>query len=340
MHFTHASSPHIAPSTSVSLLMRRVLYALIPGLAVLTALFGPGVLFNIALACLAALASEALMLAMRGRPLGLFLGDYSALVTAVLLAISLPPLAPWWLTVLGVSFAIVFAKHLYGGLGYNPFNPAMVGYVVLLVSFPREMTLWLPPAGLIEAPVGVLEALRGIFAGAEPGAGWDAVSAATPLDDMKTQLGLARTVGEITDGPGWGLLAGRGWEWVNLAFLAGGLWLIYKKVIDWRIPAGMLAALAVMAMVFWGVDPDRHPGPLFHLFSGGAMLGAFFIATDPVTAATTRRGRWIYGAGVGVLVYVIRSWGGYPDGIAFGVLLMNLSAPLIDYYTRPRAFGH
>jgi electron transport complex protein RnfD len=164
---------------------------------------------------------------------------------------------------------------------------------------------------------------------------------ATPLDNLKTGVGLGETVSAVKAANPlvFSRLSGVGWDWVNMAFLFGGLWLVYKRVAAWQIPAGFLAALALMATVFWLVDNERFASPLFHLFSGAAMLGAFFIATDPVSAATTPRGRLIYGAGIGVLTYVIRTWGGYPDGVAFAVLLMNMAVPTIDYYTQPRVFG-
>ncbi|MBA1147052.1 electron transport complex subunit RsxD [Ectothiorhodospiraceae bacterium WFHF3C12] len=340
MRFNVFTPPHLRPPASVSAMMREVLLALVPGIAAAAGFFGIGVLVNILVATVVAVGAEVVMLRLRARPVSVFINDYSAVVTGVLLGIALPPLAPWWLPALGSAFAIVFGKHLYGGLGYNPFNPAMVGYVVLLISFPREMTLWLPPAGVGDGPVGAGEALTRIFTGSlPPGTELDAVSMATPLDTIKTQLGMARTLGEIQAGPLFGAIAGRGWQWINMLFLLGGAWLIYRRVIDWRIPAGVLGALAAMALVFWAADPDLRPGPVFHLFSGAAMLGAFFIATDPVSAATTPRGRLVYAAGIGVLVYVIRTWGGYPDGVAFAVLLMNMAAPLIDTYTKPRVFG-
>lgn len=340
MRFDIVTPPHLRPPTSVSAMMREVLLALVPGIAAMAGFFGIGVLVNIAVAVLVAVGAEAAMLRLRGRPVALFLNDYSAVVTGVLLGLALPPLAPWWLPALGSAFAIVFGKHLYGGLGYNPFNPAMVGYVVLLISFPREMTLWLPPAGVESGPVDAVSALTRVFTGNLPGgAELDAVTMATPLDTVKTELDRARTLSEIRQGPLFGGLSGHGWQWINMLFLIGGGWLLYRRIVDWRIPAGMLGALAATAMVFWAADPDLHPGPVFHLFSGAAMLGAFFIATDPVSAATTPRGRLIYGAGIGLLVYIIRSWGGYPEGVAFAVLLMNMAAPLIDAYTRPRVFG-
>jgi electron transport complex protein RnfD len=164
---------------------------------------------------------------------------------------------------------------------------------------------------------------------------------ATPLDTIKTQLKLDRSVEQIVNtGSVFGSFGGKGWEWINVAFLAGGLWMIYKRIISWHIPVAMLAALTLMAVIFYAVDPTAYSSPVFHLFSGAAMLGAFFIATDPVTASTTPRGRLIYGAGIGALTYIIRTWGGFPDGVAFAVLLMNIAAPTIDYYTQPRVFGH
>jgi electron transport complex protein RnfD len=255
----------------------------------------------------------------------------------VLLALALPPLAPWWIPVIGSLFAIVIAKQLYGGLGYNPFNPAMAGYVVLLISFPRELSLW-PATGQL---LGLQDTLLLVFTGSLPDTlTLDAITMATPLDAVKTRLGLSETLTEIRDSDVFGSFAGAGWEWINLWFLLGGLWLLQQKIIKWQIPAGMLGGLFLTALLFYAWNPDVYASPLFHLFSGAAMLGAFFIATDPVSASTTPRGGLYYGLGIGVLTYVIRTWGGYPDGVAFAVLLMNMAAPTIDYYTRPRVFGH
>ena len=328
-------------STDVGAVMRQVLYALIPGALAYTWFFGAGVLINIALASAVALLSETAMLRLRGKPVGIYLNDYSAVVTAVLLALALPPLAPWWMTTVGTAFAIVIAKHLYGGLGFNPFNPAMVGYVVLLISFPRDMTQWLTPQMLSAHALNFPETLTAIFNGRLPdGIAYDALTSATPLDTVKTQLGLSKTLSEILVTPQFGDFSGRGWEWIANWHALGGLWLLYRRVIAWQIPVGMLGALLGIALLFYLGDPDTHASPLFHLFSGAAILGAFFIATDPVTASSTPRGRLIYGIGIGLLVYVIRSFGGYPDGVAFAVLLMNMAAPMIDYYTQPRVFGN
>lgn len=341
MRFSTVTSPHILGNTSVGQVMRRVLYAMLPGIAALMWFFGWGILVNLMLATVVALLAEAAMLAARGKPLALYLSDYSAVVTAWLLAVALPPLAPWWLTTIGVLSAIIVAKHLYGGLGYNPFNPAMIGYVVLLISFPREMTIWPIPHGLGQPQtMTLLETLQAIFNGVLPTRfSLDALTGATSLDVLRTQLGLGHSVTEIRNSPVFGIIAGSGWEWAASGFLLGGLWLVYTRTAAWQIPAGMLGALAVIAGIFYLVDPQRYAPPWFHLWSGAAIFGAFFIATDPITASTTPRGRLIYGVGIGILVYIIRGFGGYPDGVAFAVLLMNIAAPTIDLYTQPRVFG-
>ncbi len=339
MRFKTVTSPHIHQQGSVGQVMRRVLYAMMPGMVALVWFFGWGVLINLALATVVAVGAEAAMLTARGKPLAVHLGDYSAVVTAWLLAVALPPLAPWWLTVIGILAAIVVAKHLYGGLGYNPFNPAMIGYVVLLISFPREMSAWLIPYGIGQThALSLLDTLQIIFGGAGSFP-IDALTGATPLDVLRTKLGLGQTVAEIRNSPVFGIVAGQGWEWATAGFLAGGLWLVYTRTAAWQIPAGVLGGLAIIATIFYLTDPQHYAPPWFHLWSGAVVFGAFFIATDPVTASTTPRGRLIYGAGIGILIYVIRGFGGYPDGVAFAVLLLNIAAPTIDLYTRPRVFG-
>lgn len=324
------------PHYTVAQVMQQVLLALIPGIAVMLWFFGWGVITNLVLASLFALTFEALMLYMRKRPLQPFLTDYSALLTACLLALALPPYAPWWLIAVGMLFAIVLAKHLYGGLGYNPFNPAMIGYAALLVSFPLEMTLWPSASG----GFGVLDlgsTLSKVF-----GSGlsnWDAYTHATALDSMKIGLNLHQTPSQLMQTEGMGLIGSQGWEWVNLAFLVGGAWMLYKRVITWHIPIAVLLGLTLLATLFWLYSPNHYPNPLFHLLSGATMLGAFFIATDPVTASTTPLGKVIFGLGIGGLAYVIRTWGGYPDAIAFAVIVMNMAVPLLDSYTQPRVYG-
>ena len=239
-HFPTPSCPHLHGPPSVRTDMLRVVAALIPGLAALWWYFGWGVVVNGAIAVTAALAFEAAAMVLRGRPVRNAVGDGSAVVTALLLVAAVPPLLPGWAVVTGVFFAIVIAKQLYGGLGYNPFNPAMVAYVVLLVSFPKEMTAWLPPLSPDEWRLDLLETARAILFDTLPnGLAVDTITAASPLDAMKTQLALQVTVQEVLASPGHGLLGGRGWEWVDLGFLLGGLWLIFRRTITWHIPAAM-----------------------------------------------------------------------------------------------------
>jgi len=325
MEFPTQSSPCLPLNNSVSRLMVRVMLGLIPGALALLWFFGWGVLLNLLIASVTALLAEATMLRLRSRPVMPTLSDGSALLTGLLLGLSLPPLAPWWIPVVGALFAIVVAKQLYGGLGYNPFNPAMVGFVVLIISFPLQMTLWPPPQGIEAETLGLIDTLRLVFTETLPAdATLDSVTMATPLDVAKTRFGLN---------------SGHGWEWINVGFLLGGLWLWQKRAIHWQIPVSMLGSLFIVSLFFYIADADSFGSPVFHLFSGATMLGAFFIATDPVSAATTHRGRLYYGAGIGVLTYIIRTWGGYPEGIAFAVLLMNMAAPTIDYLTPSRVFG-
>ena len=340
-NITGRNAPHVAAAPGVGAVMRQVMYALVPGTLVYSWFFGWGVLSNVLLAILFAIAFEAVALQLRKRSIAEGLSDYSAVVTAWLFALAIPPMSSWWLIAVGIGFAIVVAKHVYGGLGYNPFNPAMVGYVVLLISFPREMTLWLAPEGISVATMSLPETLNAVFTGQLPtGQSWDAITRATPLDSIKTDLGLGLPISEISRSSVFGSFAGSGWEWVSLAWLLGGAWLLFRRIITWHIPVGLIASILVMSGIFWLVDGEQYASPMIHLFSGATMIGAFFIATDPVTAASSDRGRIVYAAAIGVLTYVIRVWGGYPDAIAFAVLLANMCAPTIDYYFRPRAFGH
>lgn len=341
MHFLTSNAPFIAPQNSVQKMMLWVLLALVPGIIAMIWNFGYGVLFNILVAVSTAVIAEAIIIRLRGRSVIRSLADLSAVVTAILLALSLPTIAPWWIPFIGVIVAIVFAKHLYGGVGYNPFNPAMIGFAVLIVSFPKEMTVWVLPSSIQVATLSFGDAFS-LFAELPLSNKEiiDAVTAATPLDNVKTRLGLSETITEIFNAPLFGWLGGTGWEWVSLAYLMGGIFLIHKQVITWHIPAGLLAGLFVISGLLYVLQPGFTPSPVFHLVSGGAILGAFFIATDPVTAATTLKGRFIYGALIGMLTYIIRTWGGYPDGIAFAVILINMTVPLIDHYTRPRVYGH
>jgi Na+-translocating ferredoxin:NAD+ oxidoreductase subunit D len=334
------SSPHAHGPMSTDKVMRLVLLSTLPGIFALTWFFGFGTLSNILWASLGALAFEAVALKFRGRPIRFYLNDGSALVTAFLLGIALPPASPFWLLLVGIGFAILICKQLYGGMGYNPFNPAMAAYVFLLISFPVEMTNWLEPAssGLL-GQSNILGPVDAFLRSINPSQ-IDAITAATPLDVLKQNN--SQILEELwAQTPQYGSLAGIGWEWANAGFLLGGLYLLYRRVFTWHAPVSMLLALCVMATLFYDGGSSASGGsPLFHLFSGATMLGAFFIVTDPVTSAVSNRGRVVYGALIGVLVYTIRAWGNYPDAVAFSVLLMNFAAPFIDHYTQPQTYGH
>ncbi|MCL2895754.1 electron transport complex subunit RsxD [Brenneria tiliae] len=349
MAFKIASSPFTHNQQRTQRIMLLVIIACIPGMLAQYYFFGYGNLIQVLLAAATALATESVTLSLRKFNVRTALADNSALLTAILLGISLPPLAPWWMVVMGTAFAIVIAKQLYGGLGQNPFNPAMIGYVVLLISFPVQMTSWLPPAALQSLPLGFHDTLLTIFSGHTPAGHTasqlmqtvDGVSQATPLDTFKTALRSGHSPEDILQQPLFSTtLAGMGWQWVNLGFLLGGLFLLQRGTIRWHIPVSFLLTLMLCASLGWILSPEKCAPPLLHLLSGATMLGAFFIATDPVTASTTNRGRLIFGALIGLLVWLIRTYGGYPDGVAFAVLLANITVPLIDYYTKPRAYGH
>lgn len=331
-----APAPFLLKDTSVSQVMTQVCIALVPGIAAYAWLVGPAILVQLVIASLAALIAETAMLRIQKKPLAMFLSDGSAIVTAWLIALTFPPLAPWWLVATGTVFAIVVAKHLYGGLGQNPFNPAMVAFAICIVSFPALMSQW-PSVGLQLPLVDQLNVILGLAPRV------DALSGATPLDAMKTALKLGEGSQDVAallaNQDIYGNFAGRGWEWVAFGYLIGGLWMWQRKLITWHVPLAFIASLVAISGALWLLNSAQFASPLFHLLSGGAMLGAFFIATDPVSGCTTPRGKLIFGAGAGLLAYIIRVFGGYPDGVAFAVLLMNLCAPVIDLLTQPKIFG-
>ena len=340
MQFKIRTSPFFNSSNSVRSIMLQVLLALIPGTLVMTYFFGWGILFNIVLSVFFAVSLEALALLIRKRPVLVFLGDFSAIVTGWLFALSLPPLIPWWIVLVGIFFAIIIAKQLYGGLGYNPFNPAMVGFAVLIISFPLEMGLWLKATSFAEQSFGFIDSLRIVF-GANMSPDWDAITMPTPLDAVKTGLLTGMDYTEIVRKSRYlSNSFSNTWMWSGLAFAAGGIWLLYKKIIHWQIPVALLLSLLFFSVVFHLYSPQHYASPVLHMLSGATMLGAFFIATDPVSASTTPLGKLIYGAGIGVFIYIIRVWGSYPDAMAFSVLIMNMAVPMIDYYTQPRVLGH
>ncbi|MGL6172930.1 MAG: electron transport complex subunit RsxD [Vibrio sp.] len=348
MAFFIASSPYLRRKRKTADVMRWVLLCAVPGLIAQSYFFGYGTLIQLLLAITVAVVLEAGVMLLRKRSPISALRDYSAIVTAWLLAVAIPPLSPWWLVVIGLIFAIVIAKQLYGGLGQNPFNPAMIAYVVLLISFPVQMTSWMAPTPLTVEPSSLHDAISLIFSGFNSDGlslqqirtGIDGVTTATPLDAIKTSLKAGHSMSETLAQSQFSGLAGIGWEWVNLAYLIGGLMLLKLRIIRWHIPLAMLTGLMVTSLLAQFLAPATTASPIVHLLSGATMLGAFFIATDPVSASTTDKGRLIYGFFIGAMVFIIRSWGGFPDGVAFSVLLANLCVPLIDYYTKPRTYGH
>ena len=338
MPLLQITSPHAYGKNDTASVMRLVILATLPGVAAMILCFGWGVLSNLVIGCTFALVFEATILKMRKMPADFYLRDYSALVTAVLLCIALPPYSSWWLIGVGIFFSIVVAKQLYGGLGYNPFNPAMVGYVVLLISFPVEMTRWAAPNA--ESALSLLDTFAVALGFTTYPSAIDGFTAATPLDIMRqnTSLMMSDLRDTYSVFGNWG---GVGWETVNAAFLLGGLFLLWRKIYTWHAPVSMLLSLFLLSAIFYDGGSSNSAGsPLFHLFSGGTMLGAWFILTDPVSSAVSNRGRIIFGALIGALIFIIRKWGNYPDAVAFAVLLLNFAAPLIDHYTQPRTYGH
>ncbi|MEW5932131.1 MAG: RnfABCDGE type electron transport complex subunit D [Bacillota bacterium] len=312
MKLVVSSSPHLVSPESVPVLMRQVVLALLPALVAAGYFFGPYALFLVVLSATTAVACEAAWQKATGRPVSVH--DWSAVITGILLAYNLPPRAPWWLAVVGSAFAIIVAKQLFGGLGHNFINPALAGRAFLLASWPAAMTSWVTP--------------------------FDARTTATPLPLLipKGQE-LAGVAAPAYRDLFVGSVPGCLGETSALALLAGGLYLIWRRVIDWRIPACYLGTAAVLGWVLGGPRGLFRGDPLYHLLAGGLMLGAFFMATDWVTTPVTRRGRIVFAVGCGILTVLIRVYGGYPEGVSYSILLMNLATPLIDRYTVPRQFG-
>ncbi|MCG6199899.1 electron transport complex subunit RsxD [Psychromonas antarctica] len=347
MAFISSSSPYQRVRRSTSEIMLLVLLCLIPGIFLQSYFFGLGNLLQILLASTVALLSETLILILRKRPILSTIKDGSALLTGVLIAIAIPPLAPWWIAVIGTVFAVIFVKQLYGGLGQNIFNPAMAAYVLLLISFPVQMTTWIPVQSLHPFSLTVMDQINALFTGftldgysvAQISTSIDGLTMATPLDTARNALNSGKTISEIFNSPEYKASSWQAIEWVNLGFLIGGLILLYKRVILWYIPIAFLAGISIFSFIAFAYNPDLNISPLFHLFSGATMLGAFFILTDPVTASTTVKGRIFYGVLAALIVVVIRNIGGYPDALAFAVLLANMCVPFIDYYTQPKVYG-
>jgi electron transport complex protein RnfD len=347
MAFKNASSPHQKQRRTTSQIMFFVILCLVPGVLLQSYFFGQANLIQILMACIIALMSEALVLKLRKRPILNTLKDGSALLTAILIAIAIPSLAPWWIIVIGTIFAIVFVKQLYGGLGNNIFNPAMAAYVLLLISFPVQMTTWLPVQSLQPISLTFLDQISTIFTGFtldgysvhQLSISVDGFTMSTPLNTARDSLHSGITITEMLDSIQFKLSSWQAIQWVNIAFLFGGLILLFKRIIQWYIPVSFLLGITLFSLIAYAYNPDLNTSPWFHLFTGATMIGAFFIITDPVSAATTIKGRLLYGLLIALIVVIIRNIGGYPDAVAFAVLLGNMCVPLIDYYTQPKIYG-
>jgi H+/Na+-translocating ferredoxin:NAD+ oxidoreductase subunit D len=315
------TSPHIHSVDSIPRVMYSVVIALVPAMIISILFFGKAAILIYTLSIVSCLVFEAVAQKIMGRPITIT--DGSVLITGVLLAMNLPPSSPWWLVVLGAMIAVVLGKQIYGGLGYNPFNPVLVARIVLLISFPVQMTSWVKPAPL--------------FMGA------DLVTVATPLGEIKTELMLKGVIDisrynylDFTTG----FMGGSMGEMSVIALLLGAAFLLYRKYITWHIPMSFVGTVIILTGIFWLVDPTKYANPLFHLLAGGLILGAFFMATDMVTSPVYRKGMIIFGIGCGLITVVIRLFGGYPEGVAFSILLMNSATPIIDRYTKPKKFGY
>lgn len=320
--FELTASPHIKGPDSTPRIMWSVVGSLVPVVLAAFWYFGPSALLVIAAATLGCVLTE------RGFGPGGSLRDGSAAITGILLGLTLPAGIPLWMAFLGGAFAIGFGKLLFGGLGQNVFNPALLGRAFLQAAFPEALTTWPDVSGPWSALRGDNFALP--LMGGDPVA---TVTGATPLGLMKFE-GVDTEVVRLMIGSTGGSLG----ETAAIVILVCGAWLALKKYLDWRIPVSIFISVAVLAQVIHFFDPTK-PGALFSLFSGGLMLGAVYMATDMVTSPTTPKGAWIYGTGIGALVVLIRFWGGLPEGVMYAILLMNGLVPAINRVTQPRLFG-
>lgn len=318
-------SPHVHSGESTSRLMYNVVLALIPALAVTLFYFGIGALIVTSISIVSCMVFEFLIqkYLMKAKP---SLTDGSALVTGLILAFNLPSNLPWWIVVIGALVAIGVGKMSFGGLGSNPFNPALVGRVFLLISFPVQMTSWPLP---IESRMAYI----------------DAVTGATPLAIVKEGLSAGTPMSQITSQiPShmqlfMGAMGGSLGEIAAFALLIGFVWMLVTKVVTWHIPVSIFATIGIFTGILWLINPEANADPIFHLITGGVMLGAIFMATDYVTSPMHPKGMWVFGIGIGVITVVIRVWGAYPEGISFAILIMNAFVPLINRYMKPSRFG-
>lgn len=303
---TLSSSPHIRDKITVGRIMWAVIIALIPAMAASIYFFRFRAIELIAVCGLASVVTEYMFQKIRGKG---SLNEPSALLTGILLALTLPPSFPLWAAVLGTMFAIIIGKQIFGGLGYNIFNPALIGRAFLIATFPVLMTSWVNPFTI------------------------DAVTTATPLGLLKFQSQSTSLLPLF-----WGNVSGSLGETSALALLIGGAYLLIRKHIDWRTPLSYLLTVALLSGIFYLINP-LYGSPVFHLLAGGLMIGVFFMATDPVTTPLAKQGRWIFGLGAGVMVVIIRNWGGSAEGVMFSIILMNAFTPLLDRYIKPRVLG-
>lgn len=310
------SSPHLKEKDSVPKIMYAVILSLMPAVIASFYFFRLKALALYIVCITASLITEALFLWLRKKPLRT-LKDGSAVITGLLLAMVLPPSLSLDLALIGSVVAIAIGKQVFGGLGYNVFNPALVGRAFLQTAFPVAMTCWIPPLTLkvntatFATPLGNLKFLDNLSPGA-----------LTPLKDLF-----------------WGNVGGCLGETSAAALLLGAAYLLVRKIIDWRIPVGIIGTMSLFTGIFWIVNPDQYASPVFHLLAGGLIIGAFFMATDMVTSPITPLATWIYAAGIGLMVPLIRLFGGYPEGVMYSILFMNTAVPLLNRYTRPRILG-
>ena len=320
-----SASPHVHSDRTSKKMMYDVVIALIPAFLVSLYVFGIGAFIVTAAAVISCIVFEYLIQKFLLKS-EVTIGDGSALITGMLLAFNLPSGIPIWMIIVGSLFAIGVGKLSFGGLGFNIFNPALVGRVFLLISFPVQMTTW--PTAIENQTVLA-----------------DAVTGATPLGLIKEGLMFGETMTNISANlPSnlemfLGLSGGSIGEMSALALLIGGIYLLARKVITWHIPITMLVTMAVMTGIFWLINPESYASPLIHILSGGALLGAFYMATDLVTSPMTKKGMVIFAIGIAVITVVIRLFGAYPEGVSFAILIMNAFVPLINTYFKPRRFG-
>ncbi|MEN8131718.1 MAG: RnfABCDGE type electron transport complex subunit D [Pseudomonadota bacterium] len=322
------AAPFINPLLSMPQVMRDVVIAVAPVTLASIWFFGLSALLVLLATIAGGIATEWAFSPAQNR--GDSLRDNTGVLTCLLLGLTLPPSLPLWMAFIGGGVAIGLGKMVWGGVGQNLFNPALVGRAFLLATFPTAMTTWTP----LEGPGGFFNVHMSNFAIPLMQSGIDATTAATPLGLMKFQQESTALTDLMI-----GTIPGSLGEASGLLIILGGIYLYLRRCLDWRIPIGMLASVVLFSGMLYLVDSTHYPDPLFTLFSGGLLFGAVFMATDPVTSPVAPKGAWIFGIGIGLLVVLIRVFGGFPEGVMYAILLMNAATPLIERYTQPRIFG-